>query len=124
MSTQHTRELWQWDSNVWDYDPDNEAPWLVTDAYAVGIEKHLDQGVVLRGVIKCRSKDDAHLIAAAPYLLNAACLGHADSPGLPAGDLLAAANVLRNNGHVELATRLEQKHAAECEAIAKATGEN
>ncbi len=64
----------------------------------------------------------ARLFAAAPELLDAASMGHDDSPGLPCGDLLAAANVLRNNGLEELAERLERKHEAERAAILKATG--
>jgi hypothetical protein len=72
MTAQHTPGPWQWDGNVCDYDESNEAPWLVTDAYAVGIEKELSKGVVLRGGIKCRSEADARLIAAAPDLLEVA----------------------------------------------------
>ena len=68
------------------------------------------------------SEANARLIAAAPCLLEAASMGHSDSQGLPAGDLLAAANVLRNGGHEDLAARLEAKHLAELSAIAKAEG--
>jgi len=53
-------------------------------------------------------------------LIAAVRMGHADLPGLPAGDLLAAANVLRNNGHEDLAERLERKHEAERAALAAA----
>jgi hypothetical protein len=56
---------WQWDGNVCDYDESNEAPWLVTDAYATGIYKHLRGGVILKGGIKCLNEADAAYIAAA-----------------------------------------------------------
>lgn len=52
-------------------------------------------------------------------LLAIATNGHADVLGLPCGDLLAAANILRNHGADELARRLEDKHELECAAIAK-----
>jgi hypothetical protein len=45
--------------------------------------------------------------------------GHSDIDGLPSGDLLAAANVLRNNGHTGLAERLESKHESESAALSK-----
>ena len=69
-----------------------------------------------------QAQEDARLMAASTELLEAAQMGHADSCGLVAGDLLAAANVLRNHGYDDLAARLEEKHEAERKAIAKATG--
>lgn len=66
---------------------------------------------------------NARLIAAAPELLEAAYFGHCDSLDFPAGDLLAAANVLRNSGCADLAERLEMKHQMEMDAIAKARGD-
>jgi hypothetical protein len=45
---------WNWDGEVWDYDPENEAPWLVDAA-----DKR-----VLWGGIKCDSAANARLIAA------------------------------------------------------------
>lgn len=66
---QHTPGPWQWDGNPCDYDKDNEAPWLVTDAYAVGVAKSLREGVVLKGQIECLNVANARLIAAAPDLL-------------------------------------------------------
>jgi hypothetical protein len=56
---------WQWDGNVCDYDESNESPWLVTDAYAAGIYKHLNGGAILKGSIKCLNEADAAYIAAA-----------------------------------------------------------
>ena len=56
----HTPGPWVWDSTVWDYDPKDDAPWLVTEASG-------DR--VLCGEIQCHSEADAHLIAAAPDLL-------------------------------------------------------
>jgi hypothetical protein len=61
MSAQHTPGPWHWDSAVWDYDPEIDAPWLV-DA----TDKR-----VLWGSIKCDSGANARLIAAAPDLLAA-----------------------------------------------------
>ena len=63
------------------------------------------------------------MISASGDLLEAATIGHSDSHGMPSGDLLAAANILRNHGYSDLAASLEKKHEAECAAIAKATGE-
>jgi len=59
----HTPGPWNWDDTVWDYDPAEQAPWLVAGA---------DQAaVVLGGEIKC-NEANARLIAAAPDLLAAA----------------------------------------------------
>ena len=52
---------WEWDGPVWDYEPENEAPWLL-DA---------DGHPVLQGEIQCM-EHHAHILAAAPELL-AAC---------------------------------------------------
>ncbi len=60
---------------------------------------------------------NTRMLAASKKLAEAAAMGHADLPGLPCGDLLAAANVLRNHGGVELAERLEAKHDAEYDAL-------
>jgi len=61
MSEKHTEGPWEWDANVWDYDPEQEAPWLVS----AGNDK------VLFGQIGCTSEANARLIAAAPDLLEA-----------------------------------------------------
>jgi len=63
MTTQHTPGPWKWDGNPCDYDPDQEAPWLVdsNDSFPP----------ILGGTIKCQSQADARLIAAAPELLEA-----------------------------------------------------
>jgi hypothetical protein len=61
MSEKHTEGPWEWDANVWDYDPEQEAPWLVS----AGNDK------VLFGQIGCTSEANARLIAAAPDLLDA-----------------------------------------------------
>ena len=53
---------WAWDDSVWEEcDQMQRAPWLVD---AVG-------NPVLKGEIRCVSEEFAHLIAAAPELLNA-----------------------------------------------------
>jgi hypothetical protein len=96
----HTPGPWQWDGNVCEYDPENEAPWLVSDAYAVGGETSLS-GVVLKGTINCQTEANARLIAAAPELLAALELFIAD---------------------VQPWTDSERKSIARA-AIAKATGE-
>jgi len=50
---------WKWDGNPCDYDPENEAPWLLDE----------NGNPVLTGTIKCVSPEHARLIAAAPDLL-------------------------------------------------------
>lgn len=51
-----TNGPWQWDGNVCDYDPEQEAPWLVAgDTYPP----------ILGGQIRCSRPDDAAYIAAA-----------------------------------------------------------
>jgi len=62
MTTQHTPGPWEWDSAVWDYDPNQDAPWLVTEALG-------DR--VLSGMIQCNGEANARLISAAPDLLEA-----------------------------------------------------
>ena len=52
---------WKWDDTVWDYDREEQAPWLVTER---------DDARVLWGEVKC-SEPNAHLIAAAPDLYEA-----------------------------------------------------
>ena len=52
---------WKWDDTVWDYDPEEQAPWLVTER---------DDARVLWGEVKC-SEPNAHLIASAPDLYEA-----------------------------------------------------
>lgn len=96
-----------------------------TDASIIAGERRLIAEVALGfdADVDAEQRANARLIAQAPTLLAAARLGHADSPGLPAGDLLAAANALRNSGYASLAKRLERKHDAESAAIAAATGE-
>lgn len=58
----HTPGPWKWDSKPWDYDREQEAPWLVSenDPYTCLL-------VVYNG--HTVSEDDAQLIAAAPDLL-------------------------------------------------------
>lgn len=55
---------WAWDDAVWDYDPKEQAPWLVTTNGG---------STVMKGEINCGFWD-AHLIAAAPDLYNALAL--------------------------------------------------
>ena len=55
----HTPGPWEWDAKVWDYDPEQDAPWLVS----------ADGTRVLSGQIQCASEANARLIAAAPDLL-------------------------------------------------------
>lgn len=52
----HTPGPWEWDGPVWDYDVDQEAPWLVT---ALG-EK------VIHGEVHVTSEANARLISTAP----------------------------------------------------------
>ena len=93
MSAQHTPGPWKWDGTPWDYDAENEAPWVVTD--------DVKEVRVLSGSIRC-NKENARLIAAAPELLAALQLA------------------VRQNGCDMLMTGEELR---QCEvAIAKATG--
>jgi hypothetical protein len=54
----HTPGPWHWDDTVWDYDPEQQSPWLVDE----------NDDWVLCGEIKC-NEANARLIAAAPELL-------------------------------------------------------
>jgi hypothetical protein len=65
-NVKHTPGPWEWDGNVWGYDSENEAPWLVQAPWTGKSSKN-----VLTGTIKCESEADARLIAAAPELLEA-----------------------------------------------------
>ena len=47
---------WCWDDTVWDYDPKEQAPWLV------GAD---DGAIILTGTIECKMKSNADFIAAA-----------------------------------------------------------
>lgn len=62
MSAVHTPGPWEWDGPVWNYDPENEAPWL--------IPSNDDTKAVMTGTINC-DEANARLIAAAPDLLEA-----------------------------------------------------
>lgn len=106
-----------WSASMWTDDIAGAVGWSIS----AGDPSYLVPKSTFEGDEE-EAEANARLIAAAPGLLAAAEMGHADSPGMPAGDLLAAANVLRNNGHHELAERLEHKHVAEQAAIATATG--
>ena len=59
--TSYTPGPWEWDDCVWDYDPEEQAPWLV---------QKCTQRPVLLGEVYCE-KANAHLIAAAPELYEA-----------------------------------------------------
>jgi hypothetical protein len=59
----HTPGPWEWDGPVWQYDKDNEAPWLVQHPW-----RSVESKTVLGGSIKCQSEADARLIAKSPEL--------------------------------------------------------
>lgn len=54
---------WWWDGPVWDYDHDNEAPWLVSGESKTNVP-------VITGTLHC-SQADARLISAAPDMYEA-----------------------------------------------------
>lgn len=54
----HTPGPWHWDDTVWNYDPEQQAPWLVDG----------NDDRILSGMIEC-NEANARLIAAAPELL-------------------------------------------------------
>lgn len=62
--SKHTPGPWEWDGNVWQYDEQNEAPWLIQAPY-----QDVRSKTVLSGRIRCNTEADARLIAAAPELL-------------------------------------------------------
>lgn len=96
MSGAFTPGPWKWDCTPWDYDAEQEAPWLVTANKA--------EDRVLYGIVHC-NEANAHLIAAAPSLLEALI------------DLLARAKA-------ELVDPEDLSEISMAEAaIAKATGE-
>lgn len=79
MNTKHTPGPWEWDGSVWNYDSENEAPWLV--------QSGSDHRVfVLLGSIKANKEADARLIAAAPELLEALQMLVADFGDYPASE--------------------------------------
>jgi hypothetical protein len=93
--SKHTLGPWKWDGNVCDYDPSNEAPWIIAG--------DLDEIAVLTGEIKCTNPANAKLIIAAPELFEALkkCLEHGIFPTAAISDAVDKAKA----------------------AIAKATGE-
>ena len=64
--SKHTPGPWEWDGNVWQYDEQNEAPWLIQAPY-----QDVRSKTVLSGRIRCNTEADARLIASAPELLDA-----------------------------------------------------
>jgi hypothetical protein len=66
MSAQHTPGPWEWDGTVWQYDSEQESPWLVQAPWRNTASK-----TILGGSIRCQSEADARLIAKAPEMLEA-----------------------------------------------------
>ncbi len=62
----HTPGPWEWDGRVWQYDEQEEAPWLVQAPW-----HDIKSKAVLSGSIRCNTEANARLIAAAPELLAA-----------------------------------------------------
>ena len=62
----HTPGPWEWDGSVWQYDEQEESPWLVQAPW-----HDIKSKTVLSGRIRCNTEADARLIAAAPELLEA-----------------------------------------------------
>lgn len=65
--SRHTAGPWEWDGTPWQYDSDNEAPWLMQSPW-----DGINSKRILGGSIYCESEADARLIAKAPELLEAA----------------------------------------------------
>lgn len=103
MSAGFTAGPWKWDDTVWDYDPSETAPWIVSD--------DANESRVLWGEVHC-NEANARLIASAPELLEAL------------QDALAA--LAENVGMQDTYIDFDQVRAARDKssaAIAKATGE-
>lgn len=56
---------WEWDGTPWQYDKDNEAPWLMQSPW-----NGINSKRILGGSIHCESEADARLIAKAPDMLD------------------------------------------------------
>lgn len=60
-AAKHTPGPWEWDGNPCDYNPNEEAPWIIAGP--------LGEVAVLHGEIHCTHPGDARLIVLAPELL-------------------------------------------------------
>lgn len=88
MSESFTPGPWHWDGNPCDYDPDQEAPWLVGPG----------RQTVITGEIQIRNEHDRNALEAVPDML-AALQEVLKAPGLQSGlQALCAAAVAKATG--------------------------
>jgi len=100
----YTPGPWRWDGNVCNYNPEEEAPWIVAGKN--------DEIAVLTGGISCANEADARLIAAAPEQ------HEANKTSL----CVLCALLDANDWHPNMRKDIEFAIAANRAAIAKATG--
>jgi len=55
---------WEWDGNVWDYNPEQEAPWLMSPA---------PRRPIIQGEVNCSFANATYIAAASPDVVAHLC---------------------------------------------------